>query len=141
MRIISHRGNLDGPNPKLENSSEYIIDAINQGFDVEIDIWYINDKFYLGHDIPQYEIEMDWILNLQEKLWVHCKNIDCIDLLYNTNINYFWHDLDKTTITSKGYPWSQPNVHINNGITVCLEYKEVADIYGVCTDYPIKFKN
>jgi hypothetical protein len=141
MRIISHRGNLDGRNIYLENSTDYILRAIELGFDVEIDLWYENNKFYLGHDLPQYEIDIEWIISLKNNLWVHCKNITCMDKLYDTDINYFWHDKDLTTITSKGYFWSQPDILLKNGITVNVDYKEITeDIFGICSDYVIEFK-
>ena len=54
MIYISHRGNINGPNKKLENNPNYITDAINKGFDVEIDVNYKNSNFYLGHDKAQY---------------------------------------------------------------------------------------
>ena len=34
MRLISHRGNIEGSNPDLENTTPYIESAINSGFDV-----------------------------------------------------------------------------------------------------------
>ena len=41
MKIISHRGNLNGPNKNLENRLDTIEKAIQLGFDVEVDIWLI----------------------------------------------------------------------------------------------------
>ena len=38
MIFISHRGNLNGKNKKLENTPKYIIEAIKKGYHVEIDI-------------------------------------------------------------------------------------------------------
>ena len=46
MKVISHRGNLNGPNKQTENTIESIKTAINLGFDVEIDVWYIDKIFY-----------------------------------------------------------------------------------------------
>ena len=34
MHLIAHRGNISGPNPKRENTPEYIEEAIEKGFDV-----------------------------------------------------------------------------------------------------------
>ena len=50
MKLIAHRGNLHGPNPDKENSTDYINEAIESGYNVEIDVWFINNKWYLGHD-------------------------------------------------------------------------------------------
>ena len=38
MIIISHRGNLDGPDKERENNPHFIDDCITKGFDVEIDL-------------------------------------------------------------------------------------------------------
>ena len=60
MILISHRGNLSGPNPNRENSKEYILEALDKGYSVEIDVWLVKDKIYLGHDNPEYEINIDF---------------------------------------------------------------------------------
>ena len=52
MKIISHRGNLTGPQPDKENTPEYVSRALDEGFDCEIDLWLINKDLYTGHDKP-----------------------------------------------------------------------------------------
>jgi hypothetical protein len=52
MKLIAHRGNINGSNPEKENHPDYINEAIKLGHNVEIDVWFINNKFYLGHDDP-----------------------------------------------------------------------------------------
>ena len=54
MILISHRGNIDGPNSKLENNPTYIDRALDKGFNVEIDLWVYEKEFFLGHDEPTY---------------------------------------------------------------------------------------
>jgi len=142
MKIISHRGNIDGRDPSNENDPNFIDSAINLGFDVELDLWSINDKLYLGHDYPDKPIEIGWLLNRKNKIWVHSKNIESLSLLYNTDLNFFWHESDKTTMTSKKFFWSLPGVYLKNGITVEASYKKInSDILGICTDYPILYQN
>ena len=63
MILISHRGNINGPITEKENSPEYISDAINKGYNVEIDVWYENQVFFLGHDNPLYKIESKYLNN------------------------------------------------------------------------------
>ena len=48
MILISHRGNINGRIPDLENSPDYIDAAIKLGYDVEVDVWFYNDSFFLG---------------------------------------------------------------------------------------------
>ena len=56
--LIAHRGNLTGKNPEKENHPDYIDEAIDCGYDVEIDVWDDSGKLVLGHEVPQYEIDI-----------------------------------------------------------------------------------
>ena len=138
MILISHRGNINGRIEEAENRPDYIEDTIRLGYDVEIDVWVIEGTFHLGHDEPQYPISLNWLYERKDKLWIHCKNIEAMEWfnsLYGT-YNYFWHENDVATLTSKGYIWSNIDHYFKNGITVSLEYKELPDyIWGVCSDY------
>jgi len=144
MILISHRGNINGKKETMENHPEYVLTALNLGFDVEIDLWYSNETFFLGHDEPKYAITQDWLVLYSEKLWLHCKNLEAIEYLKNNNLNlnYFWHQEDFVTITSKGHIWTYPGKQpIKNSIAVLPEkYNDPIDIcYGICSDYPHKF--
>ena len=76
MIIISHRGNIEGPNSDCENHPAYIVKALEQGFDVEIDLWK-TDRLYLGHSKPTYEVE-------SKKLG--CEVVDIIKMRNVSNI-------------------------------------------------------
>ena len=58
MIIIAHRGLLEGPNKELENSPAQIEKAIDENFNVEVDVRYIDREYYLGHDGPEYPVEI-----------------------------------------------------------------------------------
>lgn len=146
MIIISHRGNLNGSLPERENSISYIDEAINVGFDVEIDVWYVNNVFYLGHDKPTYVIDFDWILERYKKLWIHCKDKNSMIFFQEQiyDINYFWHENDVLTLTSKNFMWVYPNNQpIRNSIAVLPEINndDISKCFGICTDYPQKYIN
>ena len=143
MIIISHRGNISGSDPENENKPKSILETLKQ-FDCEIDLWSIKGNLYLGHDEPQYPIGLDFLKN--KGLWIHAKNIDALNYLYNKKINYFWHQEDEATITSMGYIWCYPGVYCKNGITVETGYtikihNDLAEsnIAGICTDYPLEY--
>ena len=74
MLYISHRGNLDKTNRDQENKPSYVINALKQNFDVEVDIWFLKKNFYLGHDAPEHKVDMKFIKT--KKLWFHAKNIE-----------------------------------------------------------------
>jgi len=147
MKIISHRGNLLGPDPKAENTIKQIKLAIKKGFDVEIDVWVENNKIYLGHDKPEQEVPYNFFSKYGYSLWIHCKNIEALNFFRDNssflNYNYFWHDQDKVTMTSKGIPWCYPGTYVFEGVTVhCGSdwrsvIKENSTILGICTDYPL----
>ncbi len=145
MILISHRGNINGKNPKLENTPDYIQKALNLGYDVEIDIWYNSNFLSLGHDKPTHAIEIQWIIERSNKLWIHCKNIEAMEYFnkFIDDVNYFWHETDTTTLTSQRYIWAYPGKQpIKDSIAVMPEiYKDNLDVCkGICSDNIIKYK-
>ena len=145
MKVISHRGNLDGPNTS-ENSPEYIQQTLDLGYDVEVDIYYADGDLWLGHDKPQYKIKLNYLLN--KHIWCHIKNIQCLQILHNTDVNYFYHSVEDIAITSKGYLWHHPNSNWKyltpSSIAVCPEKNNFdisnTDLYGICTDYVLNYE-
>jgi len=124
MFFISHRGNLTGPNPMKENSVEYINNALSKSFDVEIDLWFKNKNFFLGHDEPKYEIDLNFLK--KPGLWIHAKNLECFYQLSNFDLNFFWHEDDKITITSKGFFWNYPGTLLSKkSICVLPEHSDI----------------
>lgn len=143
---ISHRGNIDGRNPNLENEPSYIDLAIQKGFDTEIDIWVIDGIIYLGHDEPQYEINEQFLIDRKNKLWIHCKNYEAVIYFRSkeNDYNYFWHQSDDLTLTSKKYIWVYPGKQpIKKSIAVMPELNndDLSECIGICSDYVNKYKN
>jgi len=144
MILIAHRGNINGRLESYENEPNYIDLAISKGFDVEIDIHMIEGNLYLGHDEPQYGITQNWINQRFDKLWLHCKNIEAVEWFSSiSGFNYFWHQEDTLTLTSKGYIWSYPGKQpIKNSIAVMPElYNDnLNSCIGICSDYIQNYK-
>lgn len=143
MILISHRGNINGRIEDTENRPDYIDDTIRMGYDVEIDVWFMDGSWWLGHDEPQYTIDLDWIDKRSDKLWVHCKNIEAVEYFYDNeveckDINWFWHEEDTLTLTSFGYIWAYPGKQpIRGSIAVMPEINNdnVLSCKGICSDY------
>jgi hypothetical protein len=139
MIIIAHRGNTDGPNPKRENEPFYIDLAIDKGFVAEIDVWYIENTLYLGHDKPEHVVEPYWITERREKLIIHQKNIECCLCPALIATNRFTHNIDDYAMTSFNVGWTTKKELVNeNTIWVINERKEELDniqLLGICTDY------
>jgi hypothetical protein len=145
MKLISHRGNIDGRFESYENEPNYIDKAISDGYDVEVDVWVIAEQIYLGHDTPQYGVPFRWFRDRISKLWIHCKNVEAIQLFKSVGyeFNFFWHQTDVLTLTSTGYVWVYPgNQPIENSIAVMPELfnDNISKCCGVCSDYIVKYK-
>lgn len=152
MLLISHRGNIDSPNPKLENKQTYIENTLNKGYDCEIDVYY--DKgWWLGHDEPQYKTTLTW-LTITHGLWVHCKNIEAIERMAIKFVNagtcphFFWHENDTLTLTSRGVLWTFPGKPLTS-MSICVlpeqsksayELKQFNQCHGVCSNYIANYR-
>lgn len=138
MILISHRGNTTGPNPDKENSPDYIL-TTSKKYNVEIDVWFVDNQFYLGHDKPTY-LTNDFLLT-NERFWCHAKNLPALtEMLKNNKIHCFWHQNDDVVLTSKNFLWTFPGKELakENAIAVVPEKAENWDIsnaYGVCSDF------
>ena len=77
MKLIAHRGNIQGPDPTTENKPEQIEACLDAGYDVEIDLWYDEEgTLWLGHDQPQYQVTWWWLAGKSSNLWIHCKDLE-----------------------------------------------------------------
>ncbi|MFH0942918.1 MAG: hypothetical protein V1810_01965 [Candidatus Beckwithbacteria bacterium] len=142
MRIISHRGNLNGPSPKQENQPDYIRKTLSLGFEAEIDVWRVKNQWWLGHDRPTFRTDEKFIK--QPKLWCHAKNSQALLRLLELKINCFWHETDERTLTSKGFIWTYPGKELTKKSIACLPEQVpgwiIAKAAGVCTDYPYRYE-
>ena len=143
MLLISHRGNLQGPDKDIENNPRHIESIINS-YDVEIDLRVENNSLFLGHDYPQYEISEEWILKHSDSLWIHCKDVKSLTFCSRYDqLNYFWHENDDYTMTSFRYIWAYPGKEVADNMTILVlpetkwSYDEILQIMprGVCSDY------
>jgi hypothetical protein len=143
MKLISHRGNINGKIIEAENRPDYIDDTIRLGYNVEIDLWVVDGKIYLGHDSFQYEINDEWLNERIDKLWIHCKNVESLNWIKNTSLHYFWHENDTLTLTSKNYIWVYPGKQpIVGSIAVMPEIfnDDVSNCLGICSDFIQNYK-
>lgn len=145
MKLISHRGNLNGRLESWENEPTYIDLAIKSGYDVEVDVWYKDGILWLGHDEPQYGVDFKWLLDRISKLWIHCKNVEAVIYFRECKyeFNYFWHENDTLTLTSFNCIWAFPGKQpIKGSIAVMPEIfnDDVSTAFGICSDFIEKYE-
>jgi hypothetical protein len=137
MIIISHRGNVKGSDPFNENNPIHIKKLLDSSIYVEIDVWFINNRFYLGHDKPDYEITLVFLKH--KNLWCHAKNLEALQELLKENIICFWHQEDDFTLTSNNYIWTYPNKNVGNLSIIVDKSKDWRsknyNCYGICVDF------
>ena len=156
-KIIAHRANLGGPNPDVENNPDQIDKCIDQGYDVEIDLRIDEGTgtLWLGHDTPDYKVTWYWLAQRLRNLWIHCKDYNTLVELSSHDTskdngydipaggcNFFWHQEDDYTLTSKGFVWVYPGKPlIKNSIAVLPEKfkQDLSVCYGICTDNISKY--
>lgn len=146
-KLIAHRGLLHGPDKDKENTLSTILAARSQGYDVEIDVWYHDYKWYLGHDKPQTEIDYDWLLSINgadNGAWVHAKNIAALYRLQQDQFpgHTFFHDEDACVLTNTGFIWTFPGQELTP-LSICVmpEWTDAIyrttelDVAGFCSDH------
>ena len=146
MILIAHRGNTNGKREELENSPAYILQAIRAGYDVEIDVWFVDGKFKLGHDEPTHDFPLTLLEDYYKHLWIHCKDVESFSKLneidkIGVRFNYFFHDTDRGVLTSQGYIWSIES--LDRGILVMPEATgntPGALTIGICSDYVSNYR-
>lgn len=144
MKYIAHRGLFAGPDFKSENNPQQVEEAISLGYECEVDLW-INDGLKLGHDLGQYSINESWLNN---KLWIHAKNIEALTWLTSTKHTFFWHESDQYTLTSNDYIWTFPGCRLSErSIMVMPEHTDITlentlqvKCYAICSDFVNKIK-
>lgn len=145
MRIIAHRGNINGPSV-YENQPQTLLKAIEMGYDVECDVRFMANRLWLGHDNADFLLNEDLMEKLIPHAWFHCKDLQSLEYLASREldyINYFYHEDDKYVVTSHGFVWAYPgNLGGPNTVMVMPELSNIKvpnNVYGVCTDYPNKY--
>jgi hypothetical protein len=147
MRWILHRGNNAGPNT-VENNPAELLNLLKDNYEIEIDLWYRDKKFYLGHDAPEYEIE-EYFLEISG-LWIHCKDSKTLEYM-NLNkryLNYFYHTNEDYVLTSRGYIWCYIGKPALEGSVIVMPEKSLKSYTWdeltkknciICSDFKIDY--
>jgi hypothetical protein len=146
MILISHRGNINSILPHRENSTKYIDEAIALGYNVEIDVRLIGGKLFLGHDSPDFNISLSWLLYRSKSLFVHTKNFEALSFLIDKDLMVFYHQTEHHTIINKcNLIWSHNLSEANEKSIIPLlslddiiKFKE-KKVAGICSDFIANF--
>lgn len=87
MKLISHRGNLNGIEPDKENTLEAIDKCLSFGFDVMVDVWYDNSNWFLGTLGPSIPVSWTMLNSLKNNLWMNARTVETF-LLLKEKLNF-----------------------------------------------------
>jgi hypothetical protein len=146
MKLIAHRGLINGPDRSIENAPAQIMRSLSMGFECEVDLRIENDEFYLGHDGPEYHTTESFLR--KPGLWIHAKNLNALNWLTTTDLNYFWHQEDDFVVTSYKQIWTYPGKELTpNSVAVMPEWNDPnfenipTNCFGICSDYVLQISN
>jgi hypothetical protein len=144
--IISHRGNLNGPKPKLENDPASVIGTLDRGLLCEIDVWYIKNKWYLGHDYPKYPVKWNFFISHETNIICHAKNTAALEKLLDRGFHVFMHKSDPMVLTSLGWvvcmhyaAWPKDRAVVMFPELLSPKLLAASKPFAICTDYPVKY--
>ena len=149
MLYISYRGIIDGNNYQDANTPSQLGKALGAGFSCMIDVWKVNDKFYLGNDQPITEVTAKYLQG--NRWWINARNTAMQTWLPTQNAklypNWFYFPYmppPEYVTASNGKLVTPGTVAINNSSVVFLP--EINDTsllstvklrcYGVCSSNP-----
>lgn len=152
MILISHRGNISGRKPELENSPGYILEVLRQGYMVEVDVRWSEVGLFFGHEpgkfsYPVDEVQLMTFEPYAKDILFHCKNIEAFRKFQGSDWNFFFHDREDYALSSK--EWIISHSKLGNSYyfdddtkgTVLmlpeihgLSKDAVKDCAGVCSD-------
>lgn len=150
MKLISHRGNINGPVSEKENKPSYIDCAIQLGYDVEVDLRIIKGELWLGHDYGEYKVSLKWLELRKNRLWIHCKDKDSASYLIELKkgFQFFCHTLDNYVLTSTNHLWVHDLTYDIDDCCIIplitlsdIELYNGNEPFAVCSDYVSKIKS
>lgn len=149
MYFFSNLGNINCKNEELENTPDYILNALNHNYYVKINVIYYNDNLYLRNKFNDIKIDLSF-LEKNEIL------IECLDFLtlnffimLNSNkIHYFYNNnnINNISLTSKQFIISYKETSKYTILIDSKNYHRDGDIdigicLGICSNFIESYKH
>ena len=139
---IAHRGLTEGPNHDLENSVERLTLRKENGLHSEIDIWWKDNHFWIGHDFPREQVSLDFLTS--PYFWIHAKHRESFLELQKVSsekalgLRIFYHTDEDYILTTLGDTIIYPGLADCNGWVYMMP--EMGSIQpsiasAICSDY------
>tara|TARA_Y100000310_G_C20398109_1_gene676087 strand:+ start:96 stop:782 length:687 start_codon:yes stop_codon:yes gene_type:complete len=149
MKLISYRGNINGPNPEVENTIPYINDALTEGYAVSVDVWLSRGELYLCTKRPQlpgssrsrgyrtgppyYKVSEQYLEN--NMILVQAGTPETLARLAKNGRIHCFYVSEETAVTSRGLLWTTKDISGSNVLRVNLEGSPMPPCYAVCSNH------
>lgn len=140
--IIAHRGLTNGPDAELENNQERIQRRSEAGRSSEIDIWWKDDSFWIGHDAPYERVTKEFLC--MPYLWIHAKHVEAFYQLQRVAnesgvpLRIFYHTDEDYVLTTCGDTIIYPGLLETEGWVYMMPETcsgvVLKRAYAICTD-------
>ena len=145
MLYISNLGNTKGRDVIEEGGLPIIVDALNRGFCVNINLWKLPKSFAVGVDYPMEEVDPDFLSGNKEKLLLRAMNIESLKWMLENGYHCYWREKDDFTVSSHGFILSFGVAVIPHSIVMNPELCLVDDLrdknlVGICSDFILGYK-
>ena len=146
MRLISNKGNISGVSEN-ENNPEQIQNAIDNGYEVKVNLWLKDNKLYTGNNEAEHLFSLEFLETNHSKLWLQCHDIELIKRFSEIDplglkINYFWIDNGNVVRTSKGVWIVRENEPFDGCVYLNPEINELdySKCLGLISDRILNYK-
>lgn len=151
--LIAHRGLVDGPDKALENKFSEIKRMVVGRQCCEIDVWFVHGQYFLGHDCPVESIDLAWLLDYQDYLLIHAKNVEAFasfEFLRSHgghDLHFFYHSNENVVFTSRNMVIPYPGETIYPGMMHMMPESAIPKAnhgpVAICSDYinPVQGEN
>lgn len=149
MRLIAHRGNTKGFDPAGENRITYLSQALDKGYDVEVDVRLMDGLIWLGHDKPLEVVGPQFFRS--SRVWTHAKDPATFAYLSRfPDVQCFYQDKDLISMTTNGYLWCNSLHPISDSKAIIFQgrmqqpetglvMENIPNVFGVYSDWVESF--
>lgn len=145
---IAHRGLRNGPNADIENTIPLLEKNIRSCITSEVDVWYRDNKYWLGHDAPACEITLDWLVTHRDYLLIHAKDLVTFHTLtrykdeHGILLHIFYHTDEDVVLTTQDICIVYPGKEVLKGWMSMMperaNHVSTLRSVAICSDYSSK---
>lgn len=141
--IISHLGNIDGPQPEHENKLVYVQKALKEGWHVCVDVVFHCGSFILPYAGGFNSVPGSFLS--KQRVWCRAHDPATLDALCNISAHAFLNTESGLALTSSQFVWTLPGHVLTARSIACFPehadagWLEQFEPAGLCSNSPRRY--